>query len=969
MLPVPSLNAMANDHDHALPSKSATTTTPAAVTIQNSANPLAPMSATTASHDELVDEFKPLLIPSQDPAVVVPTAAARSSALDTRTRSSAVLGPNGRPIVLSHSSNRIHEAALKAIQDKVRPDATGDAADKLMAQALIDMEEEAVRVGRSRRASVSANDSVLVGPRERRKSVLRRRSSFNATSATPQSSSGANTIQSKQTSAYPRAMPSLAETNDISPKPKTRLPSPTTDCRHVHQPPALEVPRAADAAVTRIDMLNTASAQRTTTSNSLSPSSADPANPVDPRKLMTPVSPHGDPIPASQAMPSHVNFYRAANRGTIPHAIPGDDGGKYIGFDGIGRRDLRHLTKDSRTVSFKKSVAKKRAKERAASQDALNKTNGEPQGQVAVEVEKTTIVDENTPRERTKTPFQTNSKRAQLKGLGRWIYDMKKWMRRHPMKKFFTVPIWISAIKAIENRFGTSIASYFVIARWAFLLNLVLASIWFWFIFVEGFLGMSDSTPVGSTKLVNMSGGGGFLNFFTGSAGWAYTVMFYGGYTSQAFGASYRLDLAWIFCIFAFFGVSFLAIVLTMRALFVSRPYGSSTVSSDGYTPFSAVLFSAWDFGRTSSKAVKTHNIGISTILKALITQDSIKRKLKERTLKEQRTLIAKRVFSNIATLLVLALACYLIYLASIVDAGSSRYVSLVMSAMNLAFPLVFAFLGKFEKWHSPELEMTMMLARTYVLKMASIYVVLYGIYIQLYSPKAPLCWENLVGQAFWQLVWLDVAITTATTIGEAVFYNRIWNRWEFDLPSSTLAIVYRQALIWVGSIYSPATALLGVLTSFILFYVKHYTLIYFGEPPKIIHNSTKQVFWFLAFMACTLVLSGFPIWWAILRIPSSCGPHDPSTWPLTSAQGALRVMYDVIPKWANAMSGPAATFFSTISNIAFLGPILTFLCLCVLYLITLSQKRLQKLNELEEELFEEREDKRFLMRFYKIQT
>ena len=116
-----------------------------------------------------------------------------------------------------------------------------------------------------------------------------------------------------------------------------------------------------------------------------------------------------------------------------------------------------------------------------------------------------------------RTPFQTKSERAQLKGIKRWIYDIKRWIRRHPLKKILTVPLWITNIKAIETRFGTGVASYFVLTRWTFLLNLVLASIWFWFIFVEGFLGMFQIQQNGNTLLANLGGGGGFLDFFTGS--------------------------------------------------------------------------------------------------------------------------------------------------------------------------------------------------------------------------------------------------------------------------------------------------------------------------------------------------------------------------------------------------------------------------------------------------------------------
>ncbi|TPX31906.1 hypothetical protein SmJEL517_g04855 [Synchytrium microbalum] len=962
---------------------------PNAIGFQSSPNAVLPDTfGRPKSQDELHDAA-----PAPLPSVLLTSTDGSRSSTPTSTipRMSISGASKDSRASVTASSNRLHEAALRAITP-TDAQMSPEESDRIMAQALIEMEEEAVKIGRARRASVAGGDSLLVNPRERRASMVRRQSSlYGASSGSggrdkgrastsvdnrPTSNGNADALRPDGQQSQPRSRSRSVSVNHPRTVPTTGPPGNdnsaasaaglAAQARHPEGAKKDRSPSRNEPPAMRIDIQ-----QRNASTNS--PPQGSPTDQMSPRatdakRIMRPVSMSGEPIPPSEVMPSHVNFYRTANRGSIPHAVKGDDGGRYVGYSGVGRRDLRQLQKDQRAENFKSGVVKRRAKEKAASIEALNGKPGQ-QGQVAIEVEKTADLESPGARSRMPTPFQTKSERSQLKGIKRYIYDVRRWMRRHPLKKIMTVPIWMKNIKAIETKFGTGIASYFVLARWVFLLNFVLASIWFWFVFVEGFLGMFESVGGGQSRVASLGGGGSFLTFFTGGSGWGYTAMFYGGYSAQALGGTYRLDLAWIFCMFSFFGISFLAIVMTMRSIFIARPYHSSTVQLDEHTPFAVALFTGWDYTLASSKSVKTHGMALSTVLKALITQETIKRRLQDRSVREKRILIAKRVFANICTLVILGLACFLIWLSTVVDASSNRYASLVMSAMNAVFPIVFYWLSKFEQWSSPDWEITMMLSRTYVLKMASIYVVLYGIYVQLYGPNPAVCWENLIGGAFYQLIWLDLIITAVQTVIEAFIYNRVWGRWEFDLPSNTLELVYRQALIWVGSIYSPVVPLLGVVTCLILFYAKYYTLLYFGEPPKMIHNSSKQSFWFLAFMGCTLVLSGFPIWWAMLRIPSSCGPFNPSTWPYTATQGAILVMYDVVPKWVKSLSGSGAAFFSTISDVSFLGPILTFLVLCVFYLASLSKKRMQRLTELEEELFEEREDKRFLMRFYKIQT
>jgi len=96
------------------------------------------------------------------------------------------------------------------------------------------------------------------------------------------------------------------------------------------------------------------------------------------------------------------------------------------------------------------------------------------------------------------------------------------------IKKLFRerkMTIWIQSIKNIEGRFGTGVASYFVLARWTFLLNMALALLWVIFVLAEGFWGefdqMDNSDLTYSSQFHSSTSITTFQDFFTGNV-WLY---------------------------------------------------------------------------------------------------------------------------------------------------------------------------------------------------------------------------------------------------------------------------------------------------------------------------------------------------------------------------------------------------------------------------------------------------------------
>jgi len=123
-----------------------------------------------------------------------------------------------------------------------------------------------------------------------------------------------------------------------------------------------------------------------------------------------------------------------------------------------------------------------------------------------------------------------------------------------------------------------------------------------------------------------------------------------------------------------------------------------------------------------------------------------------------------------------------------------------------------------------------------------------------------------------------------------------------------------------IGTVYAPIIPVLATVTSFFLFYVKKWTVIAFGEPPKKLYSSSAQEFYFLLFLAVTSIIMGWPVWFYLtakfredFRVP--CGPFSKD---YVNA-------WDAIPAAIKTDVGFSA-FVNVIGSVSFLIPLLAFL-------------------------------------------
>lgn len=158
------------------------------------------------------------------------------------------------------------------------------------------------------------------------------------------------------------------------------------------------------------------------------------------------------------------------------------------------------------------------------------------------------------------------NRRAKMSKFTRAIYDFSKWFQLKQNYLSRAIGLWASHLRFIESRFGTGIVSYFSLYRWNFVLNLVLALFWIVFVILFGVLEMFRNNNEGWQKFWNgpylnetMDAGTFAQQLFSGQGSIERSFFLYGNYKSRY--DDYQVDLAYICLIFAFYIVSFVAII------------------------------------------------------------------------------------------------------------------------------------------------------------------------------------------------------------------------------------------------------------------------------------------------------------------------------------------------------------------------------------------------------------------------
>ncbi|XP_076095115.1 transmembrane channel-like protein 1 isoform X3 [Mytilus galloprovincialis] len=167
---------------------------------------------------------------------------------------------------------------------------------------------------------------------------------------------------------------------------------------------------------------------------------------------------------------------------------------------------------------------------------------------------------------------------------------------------------------------------------------------------------------------------------------------------------------------------------------------------------------------------------------------------------------------------------------------------------------------GYLEHYSSGKKELRITLSRIFILRMAN----LFALIVTLYKNSTELtggCTGTVIGQEFYKLVIMDTivhaVVSTAMSIAK---YKYTKEKSEFNISAAVLVLIYRQGLVWVGTIACPLMPLLGALSSLVFFFLNYAIIKYTCKPPIKRWNQSRNTAFIMGFLLTTLVVIIAPV-------------------------------------------------------------------------------------------------------------
>ncbi|KAB1263305.1 Transmembrane channel-like protein 5 [Camelus dromedarius] len=525
-----------------------------------------------------------------------------------------------------------------------------------------------------------------------------------------------------------------------------------------------------------------------------------------------------------------------------------------------------------------------------------------------------------------------------------------------------SISLWQKTLKVIGGKFGTSVLSYFNFLRWLLKFNIFSFVVTFSFIIIP-------QLTVAEKNNLQFTG----LEFLTGAGYFSDTVMYYGFYTNSTIrhgngGASYDMQLAYIFTVGVCLVICFFSLLFSM-----ARYFRNNFINPHIYSRGIAKLIFCWDFTVTHQSAVKLKQKNLSTEIRenlSEIRQENIKLTLNQQLARFCAHLAAWVVSTGVAVACCVAVY-YLAennskFLENHREPGAVLLLPFVVSCINLAVPRLYSMFRLVERYEMPRHEVYILLIRNIFLKISIIGILCYY-WLNIVALAGEECWETLIGQEIYRLLLMDFVFSLADSfLGE--FLRRIIGMrlitslglQEFDIARNVLELIYAQTLVWIGTFFCPLLPLIQMITLFIMFYVKNISLMMNFQPPSKAWRAAQMVTFFILLLffpsftgvLCTLAIS---IW--RLKPSADCGPFR-----------GLPFFIQSIYSWIDTLSKRPSYLWvvwiyrNLIGSVHFFF-ILTLIVLIITYLYwQITEGRKIMIRLLHEQIINEGKDKMFLI-------
>ncbi|NXE47069.1 TMC5 protein, partial [Casuarius casuarius] len=441
---------------------------------------------------------------------------------------------------------------------------------------------------------------------------------------------------------------------------------------------------------------------------------------------------------------------------------------------------------------------------------------------------------------------------------------------------FHLLPLWHKTLKIIGGEFGTSVLSYFVFLKWLLTFNIFSFLINFSFITIPQFVAAEPN---------NLSFTG--LELITGAGYFQETVLYYGFYTNATIsktenGASYNMQLAYIFTVGIYFVICLFSLVFSM-----AKSFRKNFIDPQTYSGNAIKLLCTWDFNITNEKAVKLRQKNLSTQIKEALFE--VNQEVLNFSLKERVVRIIIHLASWVASLGTTVAACAGVYFLSInnlklfmkehkndLESQAAMLVlPVVASLLNAFIPFFYSWLGLLEKFQNPRHQIYVTITRNIILKISIVGILCYY-------------WLNIVAASESQEVlcrdFYRGFYHLVNAIALLCFFLRIIGTTvcvslgvpEFDIARNVLDLIYAQTLTWIGIFFSPLLPGIQMISFSIVFFVKKVSLMMNCQPPRKVWRAAQMttLFIFLLFFPSLVgVLSVIAVTVWRLKPSKECGP------------------------------------------------------------------------------------------------
>uniref|UniRef100_U3IZ89 Transmembrane channel-like protein n=1 Tax=Anas platyrhynchos platyrhynchos TaxID=8840 RepID=U3IZ89_ANAPP len=444
---------------------------------------------------------------------------------------------------------------------------------------------------------------------------------------------------------------------------------------------------------------------------------------------------------------------------------------------------------------------------------------------------------------------ETMKKKREIRSISLISFVLQSFRRfRNSLsERFHQLWLWHKTLKIIGGEFGTSVLSYFIFLKWLLSFNIFSFLINFSFITVPQFIAAEPN---------NLSFTG--LELLTGAGYFQQTALYYGFYTNATIsktenGASYNMQLAYIFTVGMYFVICLLILLISM-----AKSFCRNFINPQIYSGNASKLLCTWDFNITNEKAVKLKQKNLSTQIKVQNTGDA-KRFL---NFSKQETLVH----------ILIHLGVWAASLGTAVAACASVY---FLSINNLKVRTDFTTSRMFLPIHTHVL-------LNIILKISIIGILCYY-WLDIVATSKSQCWETLIGQDIYRLILVDFIFCLLGSffgeflrriIGTTVFVSL--GMPEFDIARNVLDLIYAQTLTWIGILFSPLLPGIQMISFFIVFYVKKVSLMKNCQPPRQVWRAAQMTTFFmllLFFPSLTGVLAVIAVTVWRLKPSEECGP------------------------------------------------------------------------------------------------